>query len=89
MMEIDSFDMTSSSASLSRGQRRHLCHYLYKREIPEKCATSPIYFFLVENRTDVDLRAWLLERPHFADAWSHYEKPTEAPPFFDLYVHAQ
>jgi hypothetical protein len=38
---------------------------------------------------DVDLLAWLLERPHFADAWSHYEKPTEAPPFFDLYVHAQ
>jgi hypothetical protein len=33
---------------------------------------------------DVDLLAWVVERPHFADAWSHCEKPTDAPPFFDL-----
>jgi hypothetical protein len=49
-MEIDSFDMTSSSASLSRGHTGISARYFYKRQIAEKCATSSIYFFLVKTR---------------------------------------
>jgi hypothetical protein len=66
MMEIDSFDMTSSSASLSRGHTGISAGYFYKRQIAEKCATSSIYFFLVKTRQG----GCTASRRHLFDLWN-------------------
>ena len=78
-------DTVANLADLQRSQTTgDLNHWQPSTVLVEHCTVHhPCQ--AIEGK-DVDLLAWLLESPHFADAWSHYEKQPGAPPFFDLYV---
>jgi hypothetical protein len=81
-------DTVTRLAELQRSQATaDLNHWQPTTVLIEQCTVQhPCQ--AIEGK-DVDLLAWLLESPHFADAWSRYEKQPGAPPFFDLYVHTQ